>query len=145
MTLTDRGSRSVWVYSIKYKGDVYIVLINFFKLINTQFDEVNIKAFKLDNIQEFKSGKWIIFIKDKGIICEYTSPYSPPQNGIAEILNKYIIERLIAFCQAKNIPLKLWPYLVQTIVYIKNRTYNNIVDKTPYEALLNKKPHIVYI
>jgi hypothetical protein len=34
MTLTDKGSRSVWVYNIKYKSNIYIVLINFFKLIN---------------------------------------------------------------------------------------------------------------
>jgi hypothetical protein len=33
MTITDRGSRVAWVYSIKNKGDVYSVLLDFFKLI----------------------------------------------------------------------------------------------------------------
>jgi transposase InsO family protein len=108
MTITDRGSRVAWVYSIKNKGDAYSVLLDFFKLINTQFDLNNninnnnlssyIKVIKLDNIAEFKSIKWTLFIKDKGIIYEYTSPYSIPQNGIAEILNKYIIKQLITFC-----------------------------------------------
>ncbi|TVY50360.1 hypothetical protein LCER1_G008755 [Lachnellula cervina] len=37
------------------------------------------------------------------------------------------------------------PYLVQAIIYIKNRTYNSIIDKTPFEALTDKKPNIGYI
>ncbi|TVY22170.1 hypothetical protein LHYA1_G009216, partial [Lachnellula hyalina] len=44
-----------------------------------------------------------------------------------------------------NIPLALWPYLVQSIAYIKNRTYNSIINKTPYKALIGKKPQIGYI
>ncbi|TVY49982.1 hypothetical protein LCER1_G009162 [Lachnellula cervina] len=32
-----------------------------------------------------------------------------------------------------------------TIIYIKNRTYNFIINKTPFEALTNKKPFIGYI
>ncbi|TVY34292.1 hypothetical protein LOCC1_G008830 [Lachnellula occidentalis] len=31
------------------------------------------------------------------------------------------------------------------IIHIKNRTYNSIINKTPYEALTNKKPQIGYI
>ncbi|TVY49106.1 Retrovirus-related Pol polyprotein from transposon TNT 1-94 [Lachnellula cervina] len=145
MTITDRGSRGAWVFPIKYKGDAYSILVKFFNMIKTQFPEAQIKALKLDNAKEFKSSKWTVFYDDNGTICEYTSPYSAPQNGIAEILNKYIIERLIAICKAKNIPLFLWPYLVQAIIYIKNRTYNSIIDKTPFEALTDKKPNIGYI
>ncbi|TVY50242.1 hypothetical protein LCER1_G008511 [Lachnellula cervina] len=36
-------------------------------------------------------------------------------------------------------------YIVQAIIYIKNRTYNSIIDKTPFEALTDKKPNIGYI
>jgi len=115
MTITDRGSRTAWIYSIKNKSNIYIVLLDFFKLINTQFDLNNninnlfnkIKTIKLNNTTKFKSNKWILFIKNKNIIYEYINSYSVNQNGIAEILNKYIIERLIVFCQNKNIPLKL--------------------------------------
>ncbi|TVY12516.1 Retrovirus-related Pol polyprotein from transposon TNT 1-94, partial [Lachnellula arida] len=145
MTITDRGSRVAWVYPIKYKGDAYSVLVKFFNMIKTQFPNAKIKGLKLDNAKEFKSSKWTLFCDKNGTICEYTSPYSAPQNGIAEILNKYIIERLIAICKAKNIPLFLWPYLVQAIIHIKNRTYNSIINKTPFEALTDKKPNIGYI
>ena len=144
MTIICRGSRAVWIYPIKHKGDAFDVITKFFNLINTQFN-TKIKALKLDNAKEFKSNKWTIFCNNHGTICEYTSPYSASQNGIAEILNKYVIERLITICQFNNIPLFLWPILIQSIIHIKNRTYNPVINKTPYEALANKKPYISYI
>src|ERR1700712_1329518 len=41
--------------------------------------------------------------------------------------------------------LNLWPYIVQAITYIKNYTYNPIINKTPYKALIRSKPNIAYI
>ena len=75
-------------------------------MIETQF-EVKIKAFKLDNAKEFKSNKFTLFCNEQGTLLEYTSPYSASQNGIAERLNKYIVERLITICKNKHIPLFL--------------------------------------
>ena len=112
-------------------------------MIETQF-EVKIKAFKLDNAKEFKSNKFTLFCSEKGTLLEYTSPYSAPQNGIAKRLNKYVVERLITICKNKHIPLFLQPILIKAIIYIKNGTYNLIVQKTPHEELLNKKPNIKY-
>ena len=108
-------------------------------MINNQFDKkisniqvkANIKALKLDKAGEFKSNKWTKYCNNKGIICEYTSPYSPSQNGIAERLNKYVIERIISVSKAKKIPLFLWPQLIQAIAHIKNRSYNSVIKKTP--------------
>lgn len=144
LAITDRGTRTIWVYPIKFKSDALDILISFYKIIETQFN-TKIKALRLDNAKEFKSSKWDLFCKNKGIICEYTSPYSPSQNGISERLNRFLIERLIAISKEKNIPLKLWPYLLQAIAHIKNRTYNPIINKTPYEALIGTKPNIDYI
>jgi Integrase core domain len=111
LTITCRASRAIWVYPIKAKSEAIDVLIKFYNLILTQFD-IKILNIRLDNAKEFKSGKWTLYCDSKGIICEYTSPYTPNQNGISERLNRFIIERLISICSKKNIPLKLWPYLV---------------------------------
>jgi hypothetical protein len=144
ITFTCRGSRAAWVYALKYKSEAFDAIINFVNMIKTQFNVV-IKAFHCDNAKELKSKRLGLFAKEMGILFKYTSPYSPAQNGIAERLNRYIIERLIAICKAKNIPLFLWPYLIESIIHIKNRTYNSIINKTPVEAILNKKPDIHYL
>jgi hypothetical protein len=75
-------------------------------MIKTQFN-IHIKIIRLDNTLEFKFQKWNDFIKSKGIICEYISPYSHVQNGIAERLNRYIIEGLICITNEMDIPLFL--------------------------------------
>ena len=144
ISITCRASRAIWIYPIKFKSEAIDILAKFYTLIETQF-EAKIQVLRLDNAAEFKSTKWTEFCSSKGIICEYTSPYTPSQNGIAERLNRYILERLIAICSEKGIPLKLWPYLVQAIAHIKNRTYSSIIGKTPYEALTKTKPKIDYI
>jgi hypothetical protein len=48
-------------------------------------------------------------------------------------------------CSEKNIPLKLWPFIVKAIAYIKNRTYSSIINMTLYKALTKTKPNISYI
>lgn len=144
ITFTCRKTRATWVYPIKYKSDAIDKLIELYNLIQNQF-KINIKGLHLDNAKEFTSTKWDIFCKDKGIYNDYTSPYSPEQNGIAERLNRYILERLIAITSQKAIPLILWPYIIKAIVHIKNRTYNSIIKTTPYEAITKTKPDISYI
>ena len=45
------------------------MILNYFK--------VNIKAYRLNNAREQTSKAFQEFVRDKGILCEYTSPYSP--------------------------------------------------------------------
>ena len=106
LTITDRGSRAIWVYPLKFKSDALDRLVSFYTIIETQFS-TKIKVLRLDNAKEFKSTKWELFCTSKGIICEYTSPYSPSQNGISERLNRFLLERIIAISREKNIPLAL--------------------------------------
>jgi transposase InsO family protein len=37
----------------------------------------NIQRIRADNAGEYQSNKWKTFIKEKGIIMEFTAPYSP--------------------------------------------------------------------
>jgi hypothetical protein len=35
LIITDRGSRYIWIYAMKHKGDAYDILVSFFKMIET--------------------------------------------------------------------------------------------------------------
>jgi hypothetical protein len=50
----------------------------------------------------------------------------------------------VTICKNKHIPLFLWPILIEAIIHIKNKIYNLIIKKTPYEELLKKKLYIKY-
>jgi hypothetical protein len=62
--IINKGSHVAWVYNIKNKSDIYNILLDFFKLINIQFNLNNninnnnlfnyIKIIKLNNTIEFK-------------------------------------------------------------------------------------------
>ena len=140
-TFTDDYSKAVWLYSLKFKSDAFDAFKAFYSRIQTQLG-YKIQRIRADNALEYKSNSWNGFIKEKGIIMEFTAPYSPEQNGISERLNRTLIERTISTLKEKNIPLFLWPYIVESIGYIKNRTYSRVVNKTPYEVLLNSVPDI---
>ena len=141
ITFTCRKTRAVYIYTIKHKSEAVDKLIELYKLLENQLN-ISIKGTHSDNALEFKSNKWTSFCKDKGIYNDYSSPYSPEQMGIAERLNRYILERLITICAEKNIPLFLWPYIVRSIVNIKNRTYNSTTTTIPYISIFNTKPDI---
>ena len=44
------------------------------------------------------------FCAGKGIVMEFTSPYSPAQNGIAKQLNRTLLEHAHAMMFAKQVP-----------------------------------------
>ena len=60
------------------------------------------KALQLDN--EFKSKKLLEFLDKKGIKTRFSSPYTPEQNGAAEIINKVLLNKVRALLINSNLP-----------------------------------------
>ncbi len=91
ITFTCRSTRAIWVYALKYRSQALDKLKELVNLIKNQFN-INIKGIYLDNAKEFFSSLFIEYCTNKGIILDPISPYAHSQNGIAERLNRYIIE-----------------------------------------------------
>ena len=75
---------------------------------------------------------------------EQTAPYSPAQNGIAERINRTLLEHARAMIFSKNISKNLWPEAVAYACYIKNRSPTRALgnNMTPHEVFYNKKLNI---
>ena len=81
---------------------------------------------------------------DHGIEVQMTAPYSPSQNGVAERMNRTLVE--IAQAMMQGLPEFLWEYAINHSSYLHNRTYTkSINDKTPYEIWFQKKPNISHL
>ena len=66
---------------------------------------------------------------------------TPEQNGVAERLNRTLIEHARAMHFAADLPKFLWTESVQHAVWLKNRTTTyQLNGKTPFEMLFGKKP-----
>ena len=71
----------------------------------------------------------------EGIRHELTVPKSPQQNGVAERLNRTLVETTRSMLAGSGLPQKLWAETLSTAVYLRNRSPTKAVDRmTPFEA-----------
>ena len=145
LTFTDDYSRYSTVYFLKSKSEV---LPKFMEFVN--FTEKNtgyqIKMIRSDNGGEYISTDFDSFCTKKGISRQFTSPYSPAQNGTAERLNRTIIESARSMLHQANLPLSFWAEACNTAVYLHNRSPTSALqDMTPFECLFGKKPDVSHL
>ena len=70
--------------------------------------EKKINIFLSDNGREFTSNEFKELCKESGIKWEFSTPYNPQQNGIAERKNRTIMEAARAMLHDQDIPMHLW-------------------------------------
>jgi len=67
VTFMDEFSRKVWIYTLKSNAEAPELIVEFFKYLNNQFEEYNIKIFKSDGGKEFKNKTVNKYCKENGI------------------------------------------------------------------------------
>ncbi|GJX53764.1 retrovirus-related pol polyprotein from transposon TNT 1-94, partial [Tanacetum coccineum] len=85
------------------------------------------------------------FCDKKGIFQNFSSPYTPEQNGIAERKNRTLIEAARTMLNGSVLSKHFWTKAVRIACYTQNRSI--IVkrhDKTPYEIFRERIPDISY-
>ncbi|GJY61931.1 retrovirus-related pol polyprotein from transposon TNT 1-94 [Tanacetum coccineum] len=65
--------------------------MSFIKRVENQND-TKVKQLKTDNGTEFRNSIFVNFCDEKGISQNFSSPYTPEQNGVAERKNRTLIE-----------------------------------------------------
>jgi hypothetical protein len=106
------------------------------------------KAIHIDRGKEFLNEVLTAWCRDKGIDIQVTAPYSPSQNGVAERMNRTLVE--IARAMIRGQPEFLWEYAINHSsylrLYLRNRTYTkSLKGQTPYEKWFKKKPNISHL
>lgn len=75
-----------------------------------------------------------------------TVPYSPQQNGVAERMNRTIMEKARSMLHYKSVSTEWWAEAVHTAVYLINRSSNTAhVNSTSYELSFKVKPHMEHL
>ncbi|KAK6775822.1 hypothetical protein RDI58_026823 [Solanum bulbocastanum] len=80
LTLVDDYSRSTWIFLLRLKSDVIVVLKSFIPMITNQFERT-IKVFRSDNATEFFNTQCVELFRSHDIIHQSSCPYTPQQNG----------------------------------------------------------------
>ena len=92
MSFMDDYSRRCWVYHIKRKADVCSIFKVFKAQVELQSSK-KIKCLRTDNGGEYISNEFAKFYNQEGIKRQFTTAYTPQQNGVAERMNRTLLER----------------------------------------------------
>ncbi|KAK3749555.1 hypothetical protein QZH41_007287 [Actinostola sp. cb2023] len=145
LTFIDDYSRYTTTYFIKSKSEVLSKFKEYTSYVEKQFGH-QIKILRSDNGGEYISNDSLKFCKEKGISREFTNPHCPEQNGVAERLNRTIMESARSMIKQANLPLKFWAEACSTAVYLHNRSPTAALkDETPFERLFGRKPNISHL
>jgi transposase InsO family protein len=86
LIIVDDYSRFTWVFFLQDKSETKKVLNKFLKRAQNEFD-VKVKKISSDSGTEFKNTQVENFLDEEGIKHEFSAPYTPHQNGVAERRN----------------------------------------------------------
>jgi transposase InsO family protein len=106
---------------------------------------LRINKIRSDNRTEFKNSQIEGFLEDEGIKHEFSSPYTPQQNGVVERKNRTLLDMARTMLDEYKTPDRFWAEAINTACYSINQLYLHcILKKTSYEILTGKKPNVSY-
>ncbi|GJS53820.1 putative ribonuclease H-like domain-containing protein [Tanacetum coccineum] len=145
LVITDDCSRFCWVFFLAKKDETSGILKTFIKQIENQLNQ-KVKIIRSDNGTEFKNRGMLEFCGEKGIKQEFSNARTPQQNGVAERMNRTLIEAARTMLADSLLPTTFWAEAVNTACYTFNRVrVTKPQNKTPYELLFGHKPILSYI
>ena len=119
ITFVDTYSRMPWAKALARKSDVFGAFQRF-EAENKSGQ--HIQRPRSDNGGEYTSHRSHDSLAKHGIHHEMPPPYSPQGNGVAERINRTIVEGLISLLNQAQAPKALWAEALLTFVFVKNRS-----------------------
>jgi transposase InsO family protein len=138
VSFIDDFSRRCWVYPIRRKVDM-LAIFKTFKVRVELESEKKIKCLSTDNGGEYTNDEFDNFCQHEGIKRQFTTAYTPQQNGVAKWMNRTPLERTRAMLKAVGLAKLLWAKAVNIACYVINRSPSTAIDlKTPMEMWTGK-------
>lgn len=142
LTFVDDYSRKVFVFPMRRKSDVFDLFVKFKTFVENQQNK-SIKTLRSDNGTEFCNNHFNSFTAKHGILHQRTVPYSPEQNGVAERMNRTIMEKVRCMLIDGDLHKQFWAEAASTAAYLINRTpCRSMKNITPEELWSKTKPDL---
>ena len=99
-----------------------------------------------DNGGEFTSNYMRSNLEWKGIKLQTTTPYMPEQNGVAERMNRTVVDQAHAMLTKVGLPTRYWKSAMATASQVTNRIPSNVTGRnSPFEMWTGIKPDIQHL
>jgi hypothetical protein len=104
------------------------------------------RAIWSDNETEFWNARFDAFCSDQGLDHQYSSPYTPQQNGVVERKNRTLVEMARTMLDEYRTPRKYWTEAVNTACYVSNCIFlHAFLHKTSYELWFGRQPNVSHL
>jgi transposase InsO family protein len=143
LDIVDDYSCFTWVFFLQDKSETQEVLKKFLKRAQNKFDaKVKIRS---DNGTKFKNTQVEDFLDKEGIKHEFSAPYTPQQNGVAERKNRTLIEMARTMLDKCKTSDQFWVEAINMACHATNHLYlHKPLKKTSYELLTSNKLSVSY-
>jgi Integrase core domain len=121
LTFIDDASRKVWVYFLRTKDQVFNYFQEFHVMVERETDK-KLKCLRSDNGGEYTSKEFKAYCAKYRIRHEKTVPGTPQHNGVAERMNRTIVEKVRCMLKMAKLPKQFWGEAVRTSCYLINRS-----------------------
>ncbi|KAI5317367.1 hypothetical protein L3X38_037074 [Prunus dulcis] len=89
--------------------------------------------------------EFLDYLKEHGIIFQYTPPGTRQLNGVCKRRNQTLMGIVRSMMSYTDLPISFWGYALLTAVYLLNRVPSKSISKTPYELWFGKKPSLYHV
>jgi transposase InsO family protein len=142
ISFTDDFSRETTTYLMRHKSEALSKYKMYEAMLKRQRG-IPIKRLQSDSGGEYTSNEFKTHLALHGTIQQLTVHDTPQHNGVAERLNRTLVEHIRSMLIAADLPKFLWGECLQHATYLKNRTPTRALKgKTPYELVHDKKPNL---
>ncbi|KAE8727553.1 putative serine/threonine-protein kinase WNK6 [Hibiscus syriacus] len=134
----DDFSRRVWVYLMKSKDEVLRIFLKWKNMIENQAGR-KIKRLRTANGGEYKSDSFFDVFHEYGIVLHFTVRNTPQQNGVAERMNRTLLEKVRYMLFNTGLGKTFWAEAVTYAGHLINRLPSSTIrGKTPLKVWSGK-------
>ena len=139
----DDTTRYTITFLLRTKDEALEAYKSYKAWATTQQDCKAIKVLRSDCRGKYLSAAFDQHLAKAGTARKLTMHDTPQLNGIAERLNRTLLERIRAFTHVSSLPKSLWGKALRHATWLKNWTATRVLDgKMPFVALYGKPPDL---
>ncbi|KAI3518357.1 hypothetical protein L1887_06990 [Cichorium endivia] len=120
LVIVDDFTCFTWVFFLRLNSYTFLELRNFIVSIELKV-KLPVRRIRSDNGTEFNNRQIEEFLASKGIEHNFSTLYTPQQNGMVERRNRTLVEAARSMLNFANLPLTFWTEAIATACFVLNR------------------------
>ena len=144
MNIIDDFSSYHWTRLLKTKAEASRALRDWLLAVENQSGDK--LCYLVTDNGELRSNEIAQWCSERGIIHQFTAPYTSAQNGRVERLHRTLMNKARAMRLSCNAPLHLWDEFILTSSYLSNLTASKAANnRTPHELWFGTRPSLTHL